>query len=242
MEQDVTSSKDNAMTLTFRCPAELEGLLPAPVPAALGLPDWFKAMPPQAFNVVNSSIGDTVKRCPPFIDAMTYGFLIPLICDLKVENGEFTWDNDLPPGGEVNFVRSPIGFHDASQVTDTPLFEDDRFVIKFHNLWTIEAPDGYALLFTHPVNRFDLPFTTLTGLVDCDRYHDNWIHFPAHWHDMNFSGVLPKGTPVAQCLPVKRESWVTRTATFTKDETQRAHDLMTAIYRETGVYRRQFRA
>ena len=118
MEQDVTSSKDNAMTLTFRCPAELEGLLPAPVPAALGLPDWFKAMPPQAFNVVNSSIGDTVKRCPPFIDAMTYGFLIPLICDLKVENGEFTWDNDLPPGGEVNFVRSPIGFHDAGQVTD----------------------------------------------------------------------------------------------------------------------------
>src|SRR6195256_836643 len=231
MEQDVTSSKDNPMTLTFRCPAELEGLLPAPVPAALGLPDWFKAMPPQAFNVVNSSIGDTVKRCPPFIDAMTYGFLIPLICDLKVENGEFTWDNDLPPGGEVNFVRSPIGFHDASQVTGTPLFEDDRFVIKFHNLWTIEAPDGYALL-----------FTPLTGLGDCDRYHDNWIHFPAHWHDMNFSGVLPKGTPVAQCLPVKRESWVTRTATFTKEETQRAHDLMTAIYRETGVYRRQFRA
>ncbi len=136
---------------------------------------------------------------------MTYGFLIPLICDLKVENGEFTWDNDLPPGGAVNFVRSPIGFHDASQVTGTPLFEDDRFLIKFHNLWTIEAPDGYALLFTHPVNRFDLPFTTLTGLVDCDRYHDNWIHFPAHWHDLNFSGVLPKGTPVAQCLPVKRE-------------------------------------
>ena len=242
MEQVVTSNKDHPMTLTFRCPAELEGLLPAPVPATLGLPDWFKAMPPQAFNAVNSCIGDTVKRCPPFIDAMTYGFLIRLICDLKVENGEFTWDNDLPPGGEVNFVRSPIGFHDASQVTGTPLFEDDRFVIKFHNLWTSEAPDGYALLFTHPVNRFDLPFTTLTGLVDCDRYHDNWIHFPAHWHDLNFSGVLPKGTPVAQCLPVKRESWVTRTATFTKEETQRAHDLMTAIYRETGVYRRQFRA
>ena len=39
MERDVTSSKDNPMTLTFRCPAELEGLLPPPVPAALGLPD-----------------------------------------------------------------------------------------------------------------------------------------------------------------------------------------------------------
>jgi hypothetical protein len=96
------------------------------------------------------------------------------------------------------------------------LFEDDRFLIKFHNLWTIEAPEGYALLFTHPVNRFDLPFTTLTGLVDCDRYHDNWIHFPAHWHDASFSGVLPKGTPVAQCLPVKREKWQARTIPFTR--------------------------
>ena len=54
------------------------------------------------------------------------------------------------------------------------------------------------------VNRFDLPFTTLTGLVHCGRYHDNWIHFPAHWRDANFSGVLPKGTPVAQCMPVSQ--------------------------------------
>ena len=98
------------------------------------------------------------------------------------------------------------------------------------------------MLFTHPANRFDLPFTTLTGLVDCDRYHDNWIHFPAHWHDANFSGVLPKGTPVAQCMPVKREDWVVRSAPFTEEETQRAHDLTNTIYRETGVYRRQFRA
>jgi hypothetical protein len=236
------TSRQEPMTLTFRCPAELDGLLPPPIPAAAGLPDWFKAMPPQAFNAVNSGMGDTVKRCPPFIDAMTSGFLLPLICDVKVENGEFTWDNDLPPGGEVGFVRSPIGFHDASQVIGTPLFNADRFMIKFHNLWTIEAPDGYAVLFTHPANRFDLPFTTLTGLVDCDRYHDNWIHFPAHWHDTNFSGVLPKGTPVAQCIPVKRENWVARTAAFTKEETQRSHDLSTAIYRENGVYRRQFRA
>jgi hypothetical protein len=233
--------QDNPMTLTFRCPAELEGLLPPPVPAAFGLPDWLKAMPAQAINAISQQETPTVKRCPPFVDAMTSGFLIPLICDVRVENGEFIWDNDLPPGGEVSFLRSPIGFHDSSQVTGTPLFEPGRFMIKFNNLWTIEAPDGYALFFTHPVNRFDLPFTTLSGLVDCDRYHENWINFPAHWHDMKFSGVLPRGTPVAQCLPVKRERWTARTATFSKQTTQRVHDLTTEISRETGIYRRQFR-
>src|SRR3954451_3460274 len=162
LEPDVTSQQSDSMRLTFRCPAELDGLLPPPVPAALGLPERFKAMPPQAFNAVNSVMGDTVKRCPPFIDAMPSGFLLPLICDVKVENGEFTWDNDLPPGGEVGFVRSPIGVHDASQVIGTPLFGADRSLIKLANLWTIEPPQGYAFMFTHPPNRLDLPFTSLT--------------------------------------------------------------------------------
>ena len=126
---------------------------------------------------------------------MTCGFLIPLICDLKIENGEITWDNELPPGGSLEYPRSPIGFHDRGQVIGTPLFDSDRFIIKFHNLWIIEAPEGYALFFTHPVNRFDLPFTTLSGLVDCDRYTDTWIHFPAHWHNTIFQGALPRAHP-----------------------------------------------
>ena len=236
------AEQDNAMVLNFRCPAELDGLIPPPVPAAQGLPDWLKAMPAQAFNALGQQETPTVKRCPPFIDAMTTGFLLPLICDLRVENGEFIWENELPPGGAVSFVRSPIGFHESSQVTGTPLFDGDRFLIKFHNLWTIEAPEGYALFFTHPVNRFDLPFTTLTGLVDCDRYHNNWIHFPAHWHNMNFSGVLPRGTPVAQCIPVKREKWAVRTAAFTSEDTRRAYEQMTEVAGDQGVYRRRFRA
>jgi hypothetical protein len=199
-------------------------------------------MPAQAFSALVSADDDTAKRCPPFIDAMTFGFLIPLICDVKVENGEFTWANDLPPGGAVRLPRSPIGFHDASQVTGTPIFDADRFLIKFHNLWTIQAPEGYSLLFTHPANRFDLPFTTLTGLVDCDRYHDVPINFPAHWHDANFSGVLPKGTPVAQCLPVKREIWNADFAELSGEGITRLIEAQEAMGSETGVYRRQFRA
>ena len=78
-------SADTPRQLTFRCPAELFGTLPPPVPANLGVPDWIKKMPPQAFNGINQRDEDTVKRCPPFIDAMTHGFLMPLICDLRVD-------------------------------------------------------------------------------------------------------------------------------------------------------------
>ena len=242
MEDNLAVDQDSTMTLTFRCAQELMDILPPPIPAVQGLPDWFKALPNKAFNAITQAEGQTVKRCPPFIDAMTYGFLIPLPCDLKVENGAFSWDLDLPVNSVDNFKRSPIAFHDASQVAGTPYFEEDRFAIKFNNFWTIEAPPGYSLLFTHPVNRADLPFTTLTGLVDSDHYRDSLIHFPAHWHDINFNGVLPKGTPVAQCVPVKRELWRSRVEPLSSDGIARLHAVASAIDQEHGIYRRQFRA
>lgn len=233
---------DSATTLVFRCPPELLDILPPPIPALQGLPDWFKALPHTTFNPTTQAEDQTVKRCPPFIDAMTYGFLIPLPCDLKVENGAFSWDFDPPVNNVDNFVRSPISFHDASQIAGTPFFEDDRYAIKFNNFWSIEAPPGCSILFTHPVNRGDLPFTTLTGLVDCDRYHDSRVNFPAHWHDMDFNGVLAKGTPVAQCIPVQRESWRARVEALSDDDAARIRDMEKALKRETNIYRRQFRA
>jgi hypothetical protein len=89
-------------SVTFKFP-ELDGKLPHPVPANLGVPSWIKAMPTKSFSAINLRDDETIKRCPPFIDAMTCGFLIPLICDLKVENGEITWDNEIPPGGSTRF-------------------------------------------------------------------------------------------------------------------------------------------
>jgi hypothetical protein len=232
----------NQLTLTFRCPAALESVLPRPIPAVLGLPDWFKSLPAKTFNATMGKETETVKKCPPFIDAMTYGFLILLPIDLKVQDGEFTWNFDVPEGVVSEYSHSPIGFHDPSQIAGTPFFDEDRFIIKFNNFWTIEAPPGYSLLCTHPVNRTDLPFTTLTGLVDCDMFYDTPLNFPARWHDTGFYGVLPKGTPVAQCLPVKRESWTGRFDILSAEDTARVVATRQAIGRNTDVYRRQFRA
>jgi hypothetical protein len=233
--------KASETTLTFRCPPELEKVLPRPIPAVRGLPDWFKAMPASTYNPTLGSETQTVKKCPPFIDAMTYGYLIPLMADLEVRDGEFTW-NFVPEGFVSEFSHSPIGFHDPSQVTGSPFSDDDQFIIKFNSFWTIEAPPGYSLLFTHPVNRTDLPFTTLTGLVDCDAFHHSPVNFPVRWHDPGFNGVLPKGTPVAQCLPIKREVWTERFEVLSTDATGQMIKTRTAISRETGVYRREFRA
>jgi hypothetical protein len=234
--------QDDQLTLTFRCAPELVSVLPPPFPAVEGLPDWFKALPQKSYNPLTGADTQTVKRCPPFIDAMTFGFLIPLPCDVHVENGEFTWHFDLPINSSNVSTRSPISFHDAAQVVGTPYEEGDRFIIKFFNFWTIEAPPGYSLLFTHPVNRRDLPFTTLTGLVDADSYHEAQVHFPAHWHNADFKGTLARGTPVVQCIPVRRDKWIARIDTLSKEQVTRMRELARAIDREVGIYRREFRS
>jgi hypothetical protein len=234
--------QDDAVTLTFRCPPELENILPRPIPAVRGLPDWFKDMPAKTYNPTMGEESQTVKRCPPFIDAMTYGYLIPLVTDLEVRNGEFSWNFEVPEGFVSEYSHSPIGFHDPSQIAGSPFSDDDRFIIKFNGFWNIEAPPGYSLLFTHPVNRTDLPFTTITGLVDCDAFYHSAVNFPARWDDPNFNGVLPKGTPVAQCLPIKRESWTERFDLLSSEGTRQMIKTRTALGQETGTYRRQFRA
>ena len=71
-------------------------------------------------NAVGVGENDTVKRCPPFIDTMTCGFRMPLMCDLRVQDGEFSCDIDLPIGEPIAFPRSPVGFHDLGQVEGTP--------------------------------------------------------------------------------------------------------------------------
>ena len=55
-------------------------------------------MPAKALSEFHGQDIRTVKQCPPFVDAMSAGFLIPLPCDVRVERGgKFSWDWSLPP-------------------------------------------------------------------------------------------------------------------------------------------------
>ena len=93
-----------------------------------------------------------------------------------------------------------------------------------------------------PVNRDDLPFRTLTGLVDADLYSLAFVNFPARWHDPDFSGTLPKGTPVAQVVPIHREVFGEQFETLTGEMAERFRDINDAIAGGIGLYRHEFRA
>jgi len=229
------------MQVTFKCDPAIIDLLPRPVPAREALPAWLRTMPATAFSDIHGEELRTVKQCPPFNDAMSHGFMIPLPCDVRIEGGVLSWNWNLPALSAAEHPRSPISFHAPAQVTGTPFHDADTVIVKFHSFWTVELEPGWSLFATHPVNRHDLPFRLLSGLVDADRFNDIGILFPAVWTDPNFNGVLARGTPIAQCLPVPRSALALTFAAFTPEEAARYRKTGAAVLGERGVYRKRFR-
>jgi hypothetical protein len=217
-------------------------VLPRPVPARQALPAWLRDMPRTAFSDMHGDDIRTVKHCPPFVDAMGHGFVIPLPCDVHVAAGRLSWDWQVPRLCADAHPRAPVAFHAPAQLAGTPFHAPDQVVVKFNSFWTVELDPGWSLFATHPVNRADLPFRLLSGLVDADRFHDVGILFPAVWTDPGFTGTLRRGTPVAHCIPVPREPLALEYGTFSDADAARYARTAAALLGAPHHYRRTFRA
>ncbi|MCU0930525.1 MAG: DUF6065 family protein [Serpentinimonas sp.] len=186
--------------IEFLCdPADL-GVIAAPIPAREVLPDWFRRLP--AVDKQHLSTSDnalTVKRCMPFLDAMTTGWVIPLAATVRLE---------IADGGQTvhsgwDFDRTMISNHHAYQVAGHPA--QPRPPCKFHNHWTIRTPKGWSCLFLQPLNRPNGVFEIAAGVVDTDSY-TSLIHFPFFATGPDGLHTLEKGMPLAQVIPFQRSS------------------------------------
>src|ERR1700729_1602179 len=137
------------MRIVFRCDPALYNRLPRPVEARGALPEWLRNMPASAFSELHCQQIRTVKQCPPFVDAMSHGFIIPLPCDLTVRVGVLSWHWDHPARTVEAHPRSPVIFHVPAQVMGTPFYDPDVAIVKFNSFWTIELEPGYSLFATH---------------------------------------------------------------------------------------------
>ncbi|WP_024506676.1 hypothetical protein [Bradyrhizobium sp. ARR65] len=230
------------MRIIFRCDPKLADHLPRPVPARSALPDWLREMPANAPSELHGRDIRTLKQCPPFVDAMAYGVMILLPCDITVERGAFSWDWDIPEPATEGHPRAPLSFHVAAQFAGAPFAKSRQAALKFNSFWTIELEEGWSLFATHPVNRDDLPFRLVSGLVDADRFHDGGINFPAVWTRSDFCGVLPKGTPVAQCFAVRRDNPQLVFESFDEAHQKAYAQTVAEVLAKPGVYRKRFRA
>ena len=178
--------------------------LNVPVPAKKMIPQWYKDG--ETFYVEKGSRETSagLKTCMPFLDVLTAGYLLVTPFDIyvgKKEDGSLSiewnspepWKNfvDQRPHGSGATIPRPAGHR------------DEHFV--WSNKWGWKTPRGYSTIVTHPFNRFDLPFTTMSGFMDSDKISVNG-NVPFFLKE-GFYGLIPEGTPYAQVIPVKRKLW-----------------------------------
>jgi len=179
-------------SIKFHVAAPELAWVPPPYPASRHLPDWFRNMP------ADCEQGGTLKRCPPFLTAMTAGYIIPAPADVHFK---------MSSQGELS-VRCAISFldkHFAKQFEGSPFA--GHYVVKFHNPWIIVTPPEYVCLITAPINRYELPFLPLTGIVETGTYYKQ-VQLPmACYMQPNQSCELRRGAPMIQVIPFRRDEW-----------------------------------
>ena len=101
----------------------------------------------------------------------------------------------------------PIQFHPVEQLPVHPSKGEHKISYpKWINPWAIKTPPGYSVLFISPMHRESI-FTILPGIVDTDQYSAP-VNFPFVLNEADrFEGLIPAGTPMAQVIPFKRDSW-----------------------------------
>lgn len=175
--------------------------LEQPKPASRLVPDWYKNIESYVGGSKkpsgNGGTTATIKKCIPVFDAITAGYIIESPADVfvSIKDGEqwFEWSD-----------FGLISFHPIEQAPDHPAKKQFAYP-KWNNPWAISTPKGCSTLFVQPFHRESV-FTILPGIVDTDQYTAP-VNFPFVINDPAFEGLIPKGTPIAQVIPLKRDSW-----------------------------------
>lgn len=181
-----------------------------PEPVGKTLPEWYlnadryykhpQTGEPYVDPNTNGKI-PTWKACPGIYDIMTTGYVYKTPCDIEFfinDQGKIDARTDNEYYQDFCNVREEIpGFETP------PGFYARNFA--WWPDWGIKVPEGYSVMYTAPLNRYELPFITTNGIVDNDLVHLPGM-FPFFVKE-GFTGTVPAGTPIIQLIPFKREDW-----------------------------------
>ena len=196
-----------------------------PKPSSKFIPDWWKKQELET-NVDDPFDNLSFKACVPFLDSLTTGYMAYTNQDIIVSL------QDGKPFLQWQTTPVPLTYRSVRQNLPIPAGHHDH-----HFAWRIsfgfQLPKGYSLIITHPFNRFDLPFTTVSGIVD---EGIPWSGNFTFWIKENFTGIIPKGTPIAQMIPFKSENWKSERAEYLMEHAKKIqHEKITII---SGYYKK----
>lgn len=163
----------------------------------------------------------TWKSCPALLDIFISGYYLFTPCDIEVKKNRITVENYPPvifdfdekwntPTEFENWSESEFGFPicGGRGVQEGLPYPEGYYPYSFYWIpnWYAQIPQNYTLLFTHPINIENLPFKTMSGFVDATNILLGTGRYPFYIKE-NWEGIIPAGTPFAQLIPIKNESW-----------------------------------
>ncbi len=215
--------------------------LDPPEPAKNSIPEWYKKHPGflsddgSAKPNGNGQSLATVKKCMPFFDSLTAGYIMSTAVDIHVTQTE--------EGVHYEWARlSYIQFHDILQVQEHPKLTNEMLVPKIHSAWGIRTPKGYSTLVLAPMHRKS-PISIMPAIVDTDTYNFA-IEFPFVLTDPKFTGLIPAGTEFAQLIPFKRDNFSMETTTdvsFAQEKTYLLRKYFYNAYRNNYWFRKIYK-
>lgn len=216
-----------------------------PGPVIKTLPDWYRKADRFAIDRSTGKPWEmpdgggkipTWKACPAVFDVMGAGYTYKTPCDIEfAEDAAGVIHARVLDPQHQNFLLDREPLH---QFVCPAGYHEKHFA--WWADWAVELPDGYSALYTHPLNRFELPFITTNGIVDNDK--DRLPGAMPFFFLKGVTGVLPAGTPYAQILPFRREHWESEVdASLTVDEMEEKNRLNSAKYRKPdgGIYQKE---
>ena len=231
------SKKSQVKQIKFS-PGSKEGeqFIEAPVPASKMVPDWYKKITPfkqseVKFSEENKVINLNLKSCMPFLDALTVGYIQKTWSDIhiSIEDGELKYRVATNP--------ELISFRKSVSADIGQGFYNIEFVWRTY--WRAKLPEGYSVLITHPLNRLDLPFQTMTGFVDADHFYHTPVGNIPFFIKEGFTGIIPAGTPMYQIIPIKRDDWKMEKVDFDEIKVKQLEHKIESIF--WGAYKKLFR-
>jgi hypothetical protein len=193
---------------------DAEIIIPPPKPASNYIPQWYKDEKIFQGGAPKFSDGEilnkTIKSCAPFFDAYNTGYIQETWCDIHFSFSENYFNFSYA------FGPSPLSSRDEVNIKIQNSFRPLELIWKVY--WVPKLEKGYSAMITHPLNRYELPFLTATGIIDSDNfYHTFPGNYPFYLYK-NFEGIIPAGTPMYQIIPVKRDSWKSSAETFIEED------------------------
>ena len=197
------------MSLNINFYSSYKNFIEEPKPSLSHIPEEYKKMEKFYSSSPNTR---TVKKCIPFLDSLTCGYIIPFPVDLhfrydlEKQQAIFEINELIPEEIRGDFL---VDVHNQNQISNELRYvhRTVEAIFKFSNPWLIETPPGYSCIFTQPFNR-NFPFKIIDGIVDTDSYNQIPVNFPFYWtNSVENTYILKKGTPMVLVIPFKRDSW-----------------------------------